>query len=291
MLCRRIVVALMVATFAILLVGCSNPPIDTSEDLSRIAGWRGKAPRSVNAFNFIVFSDRTGGHAPGEWAAAVREANLLNPDFVICVGDLIEGGTDDRAVLKKEWDEFDALTRELDAPFFYCAGNHDVTNDVMLEMYVDRHGVDSRSYYSFDYRRCHFVVLDSWTAFHSEAFAEAQFRWLEKDLAASKDAEHVFLFYHHLHFHHDVHFPDYRLWTELRKLVPPKKTTIFNGDQHEMLYFERDGIESYVLGATASVHYNRERGGFLMFGHVAVDAGKATIAVVPLHKVVPAPGG
>ncbi len=47
-----------------------------------------------------------------------------------------------------QWDEFDALTRRLDAPFFYCTGNHDVTGDIPRAIYTKRHGVAGRTYYS-----------------------------------------------------------------------------------------------------------------------------------------------
>ena len=88
------------------------PNASTPEELSKIAGWKGLSPKPEGGFSFVVFSDRTGDHKPGEWAAAVREANLLKPDFVICVGDLIEGYTEDRQELIKQWDEFDKLTNK-----------------------------------------------------------------------------------------------------------------------------------------------------------------------------------
>src|SRR5206468_2697058 len=43
-------------------------------------------------FQFVIVTDRTGGHRPGVFGEAVRKINLLQPEFVISVGDLIEGG-------------------------------------------------------------------------------------------------------------------------------------------------------------------------------------------------------
>ena len=304
---------LSVLFLALVVSACSTaaqtPQARTPRQLSKIAGWKGAAPNSDDAFTFVVMSDRTGGHVPGKWADAVREVNLLKPDFVICVGDLIEGYTDDEAELIRQWEEFEAITKKLDAPFFYCPGNHDIGwGAIDLKIYLQRYAVDSRSYYSFDYRGCHFVVLDCVTS------PPEQFDWLAKDLAAAKNADHVFVFYHYpalVHRpedrqEHHAGYPgrgdgvvayhysawDNASWSALRKLLPAGKTTIFNGHRHYLTYQLADGIPTYLLAPTggpvgATGNERREFGDFRMFAHVAVDQGKPTIAMVPLHQVMP----
>ena len=42
-------------------------------------------------FRFAIVSDRTGTHRANVFAQAVAKLNLLQPEFVITVGDLIEG--------------------------------------------------------------------------------------------------------------------------------------------------------------------------------------------------------
>ena len=44
-------------------------------------------------FQFAIVTDRTGGHRAGVFEDAIRKLNLLQPEFVISVGDLIEGYT------------------------------------------------------------------------------------------------------------------------------------------------------------------------------------------------------
>lgn len=301
----------------------TKPEARTPQEISNIAGWKGAAPNSDDAFTFVVVSDRTGAQVEGEWDSAVREVNLLKPDFVICVGDLIEGMTEDNAEITRQWEEFESITEKFDAPFFYCAGNHDVSNDVMWKIYVERHGVDSRSYYSFGYRGCHFVVLDSHTALQKTAFAEEQFAWLTEDLAAAKDTAHVFVFYEIPRLcylwedtREDTNLLTGTHWTRLRALLPAEKTTIFNGHWHGLTFHLVDGIPTYILAATGgqvdSCIYEidgemftmkppsvladtgaavgrggRALGAFRMFAHVAVDQGKPTIALVPLHEILP----
>jgi hypothetical protein len=48
-------------------------------------------------FQFAVVSDRTGGHRARVFSRAVEQLNLLQPEFVVSVGDLIEGYSNDRA--------------------------------------------------------------------------------------------------------------------------------------------------------------------------------------------------
>jgi hypothetical protein len=47
-------------------------------------------------FQFAIVSDRTGIHRDGVFRQALEQVNLFQPAFVISVGDLIEGYTEDR---------------------------------------------------------------------------------------------------------------------------------------------------------------------------------------------------
>lgn len=122
-------------------------------------------PRSDKAFanrpdnfQFVIVGDRTGGHRPGVFRHAMERINQLQPEFVVGVGDLIEGYKEDEQALKHEWDEFDAIVNRLDMPFFYTVGNHDMGNDVMRELWRKRFG---RDYYSFLYQNVLFISLNT----------------------------------------------------------------------------------------------------------------------------------
>jgi 3',5'-cyclic AMP phosphodiesterase CpdA len=107
--------------------------------------------------------------------------------------------------LEREWDELDGFVEMLDAPFFYAAGNHDYSNQVMADVWAERYGP---SYYSFVYKEVLFVVLNS-ALFDREgveghgqrrgdwgAEQEAQLAWLENTLAANADVRWTFLLMH-----------------------------------------------------------------------------------------------
>src|SRR5262245_43192901 len=69
-------------------------------------------------FQFVIISDRTGGHRARVFSRAMEQINLLQPEFVVSVGDLIEGYTNDREQLTREWREFQGYVSRLQMPFF-----------------------------------------------------------------------------------------------------------------------------------------------------------------------------
>ena len=77
-------------------------------------------------FQFVVVSDRTGGARRGVFEDSLRKINLLQPEFVMSVGDLIQGGTSDRQLISAQWQEFRSFVDQLQMPFFFVPGNHDI---------------------------------------------------------------------------------------------------------------------------------------------------------------------
>lgn len=103
-------------------------------------------------------SDLYSGEREGVFEVAVAQLNLLSPEFVLSVGDLVDGGTEDTIQLKKEYDRFDGMMSKLRSPFFHVGGNHDLTNLVMREFWEKRYG---KRYYHFVYDDVLFLMMDS----------------------------------------------------------------------------------------------------------------------------------
>ncbi|MFM1875999.1 MAG: hypothetical protein RL266_1736, partial [Bacteroidota bacterium] len=57
-------------------------------------------------FQFAIVTDNTGGMRRPVFETAVTKLNLMQPEFVMSVGDLIEGYTMDQEQIDKEWLEF-----------------------------------------------------------------------------------------------------------------------------------------------------------------------------------------
>lgn len=131
------------------------PQTSVAEDVPRTAKPFANQPEN---FQFVVVGDRTGGHRPGIFRSAIERINQLQPEFVVGVGDLVEGYKEDSRELNAEWDEFDAIVNQLDMPFFYTVGNHDISNETMRQLWLKRNGSD---YYHFLYQGVLFISLNT----------------------------------------------------------------------------------------------------------------------------------
>jgi hypothetical protein len=153
-------VSLWGAVLAVLLSACvAAPGVESTHRIGASVPHTDKPfLDNPDNFQFVVVSDRTGGHRPGVFDQAMDKINLLQPEFVMCVGDLIEGYSEDESVLNAQWDELDSMVDKLQMPFFYTVGNHDVSNDLMRELWLKRNGSD---YYHFNYRDVLFISLNT----------------------------------------------------------------------------------------------------------------------------------
>ena len=149
----------------VVLARCSDPPPVRSVPAFQHAFATGATPWSHDRFDdaedkftFAIFSDLNGGERQGVFKVAVAQLSLLRPALIISVGDLIDGGSEDRGKLGREWDSFDARVLQAHAPVFYVGGNHDLTNQTMRQVWAERYG--SR-YYHFVYKNVLFLVLDT----------------------------------------------------------------------------------------------------------------------------------
>ncbi len=89
---------------------------------------------------------------------AIDKLELLQPQLVMSVGDLIDGKTYDSILLNKQWNEFNAHVNSLSMPFFYVPGNHDISNPWMENEWIRRF---SRTYYYFIHNNVLFLSVNT----------------------------------------------------------------------------------------------------------------------------------
>jgi 3',5'-cyclic AMP phosphodiesterase CpdA len=145
---------------------------------------------------FAVIGDRTGGHEPGIYGQIVKEIQRMKPDFVLSVGDMIEGYTDDTVEIKRQWAEYLELIKPFSMPLYLIPGNHDIWNSTSLKLYKRYIG---DPYYSFDIGKSHFVMIDNSLYYTDSTFVQEQkeqIEWLINDLDENKDAEYTFVVCH-----------------------------------------------------------------------------------------------
>jgi hypothetical protein len=253
-----------------------NPDHVVSDDRTRFYSGRDSAvvlpmPGEEDAFTFVVYGDRTGGPNAGVniLKDAVRDTNLLEPDFVMTVGDLIQGYNQTDVWLRQAT-EFKDVMDELICPWFPVAGNHDVywrgdgkpegEHDANYEMHF------GPLWYAFEHKNCMFIVLytdegnpetgeKNFGKPECQEMSSDQLAWLAAMLEQSKDAEHVFVFLHHPRWT-GANYGD--SWDRVHEMFVDTGNVsgVFAGHIHRMRYDPRDGID-YITLATVGGHQNK----------------------------------
>jgi UDP-2,3-diacylglucosamine pyrophosphatase LpxH len=121
--------------------------------------WNGTPHIGGGPLRFAVIGDNTGLGRPGVFDQACVQLSWLQPDFVLAVGDLVEGYTDDRARLDADWAAVEASTAKLGCPIIYTPGNHDMNTVASHEAWRRWRGPNS--YHSFTYKGALFLVLST----------------------------------------------------------------------------------------------------------------------------------
>ncbi len=206
--------------------------------------WKGieKTEASASSFQFAVVADRTGGMQGGVFQQAVKKLNLLQPDFVISVGDLIDGYTRNADVVNNQWDEFDAIIGKLQMPFFYIPGNHDLTNEILADIWKKRRG---ESYYHFLYEHVLFLCLNTEDR-DFYGISNDQVKYFENVLNTYRDVRWTFVFMHRPLWD----YGDKAGYEHIESALQGRDYTLFSGHNHNYVKKNRNGQNHFVLATT-----------------------------------------
>jgi hypothetical protein len=223
-----------------------------------------KVYNNPNNFQFAIVTDRTGGHRPGIFEDGIKKLNLLMPEFVLSVGDLIEGYTENEAELNQQWTEFKGFVEQLKMPFFYVPGNHDITNQVMENKWKQLFGP---TYYHFVYKNVLFLCLnseDNKRGSGKGSIDDAQYEYIKKVLAENPKVKWTLAFMHQPLWIQE----DAKRWKDVEKLLADRKHTVFVGHVHNYVKYVRNNGKYFTLATTGGASDLRGTG-FGEFDHVA----------------------
>jgi hypothetical protein len=273
------------------LTGGSALPLIVLPDLPGPKPWTDKPViDDPDRFQIAIMTDRTGGHRPGIWMDAVTKLNMLRPSFVMSVGDLVEGFTEDRDEALRQWREFTGFVDRLDMRFFFVAGNHDLSNDLLDGLWREKFGP---TWYSFDYKRVHFVCLNSEDPI-LKVGAE-QLAFLRADLAAHADARHTLVFIHRPLWttaERDLAagLEDSTNWKLVEALLADREHTVFAGHIHHYVQYRRNGGRQYYALATTGGGSQLRGEAYGEFDHVTwltMEADGPQIVNLTLAGILP----
>ncbi|MBN1150381.1 metallophosphoesterase [candidate division WOR-3 bacterium] len=229
---------------------------------------------------FAVLGDRTGGHVEGVFEKALLKADMLDPEIMICVGDIIEGYSEDEGEIRSEWEEILPYIRGISCPFYFTPGNHDISNEIQAEIYRELIGEQD---YSFDRNGYHFVILDNSRIEYPTDFTSKQMEWLEKDLKKSRDAEAIFVFYHKPFWFESILRGEVDPLHEL--FVEYGVDAVFTGHYHFYFTAEIDGIKYTGVGSSGAESHLGILGPNFHFLLVSAKEDSINISVIELEGV------
>lgn len=247
------------------------------------------APNSNNSIHFAIIGDLTGGERQGVFARAANHIHSLQPDFVMSVGDMIEGGTEDILVMNQEWNAFQSAVNSMGVPFYPAVGNHDISNSLMRNWYEETVGP---RYYYFRHKNLLFLVLDS-EDFSDDFFSEVKIQRNEavalykkgdkagfanslyaklperkfgamrqqqiedvlRILSEQKDVDWTFVF-----MHKPMHLSGTSGFNRIEEALSERPYTVFSGHQHSYFHEVRRGNDYIQMGTTGGAFTPVDRG-------------------------------
>lgn len=234
-------------------------------------------------YHFAVLGDRTGGANQEAFEMVLRDMERLHPDFIVTVGDQIEG-YQSREVAIKEWDEILESMKVITCPVFYTAGNHDIYCEVSEEVFSEKTGF--KPYYTFDYENSHFVILNNAIAENFEEMDKEQIQWLEKDLRENRDKENIFVFMHKPFWANVIaEGKEDKMHNIFKK---NNVDAVFTGHWHQYASNEYDGIKYILVGSSGGSWGGEENVGlgmFYQFMWCKVDGDKLQASIIKAGNI------
>ncbi len=309
----------LVIAAGILFVQCSNKPESsfTSDVTQGSTPWTHvPQPKPDGSFTFAIISDLNSGEREAVFGVAVEQLNLVRPEFILSIGDLIEGGTEDTTILKKEFDHFDERIGKAKAPFFHVGGNHDLTNPVMRRYWEKRYG---RRYYHFLYNNVLFLMMDSedynetrmqeiyvararalqlldsgktevaeMSAYFkmpervTGEISDDQSAYFEKVIATNPNVRWTFVLMHKPVWKREGD----RNLSRIESALANRKYTVINGHFHEYAYTIRNNHDYIMLGTTSGGQNKGSKNAFDHFMLVSFDGQEPALANLKLEGIL-----
>ena len=249
---RRLTLSLLAASVACgLTIGCQSlPGTPGPSETVTVAGQTAASPPTAlpnrdGSLKFGVLGDfGTGSREQYQLAGQMAATHQRFPyELVILVGDNLYGSERPRDFVRKFETPYKPLL-DANVKFYASLGNHD---DVELQRNYKLFNMDGKRYFSFKAPKqdVRFFVLES------TYMVPEQVKWIEQELANSKEDWKIVYFHHPLYSSGSRHGSDMELRETLEPLfIKHNVSIVFTGHDH---IYERakpqHGITHFLVGS------------------------------------------
>ncbi len=241
-----------------------------------------RGPEEDYTIRFAIIGDRTGGAQPGIYGGILAEIERMKPDFVMTVGDMIEGPARDTTETIERWEEYISLISCLSMPIWFTPGNNDIWDSSSETMYTRYIG---EPYFSFDFSYLHFVILDNSRWESSDELPREQLNWLIHDLETEREDAKTLVF---------IHKP---FWNETTAQGKPDTLhrlfhkfgvdAVFTGHYHVYFTGTYDDILYTSVGSSGGYCQPGPTGLMYHFLWVTIDRNRISMAPIKMGAVLP----
>lgn len=230
---------------------------------------------------FVVLGDRAGGEQRGVFEDILCQVKTLSPDFVVSIGDLIDGYTRDSIYLNSMWNEFNVMRKSLGITFYASPGNHDISNEIMEKKWIDYWGYKYKSML-IENNMFWFINTED---VRGGGLSETQIEYFKKAFDDYDKSGWIYIF---------MHRP---LWKDaensgyikiLQMFDDFDNVIVFGGHEHHYVKNVINDIEHYMLSTSGGGNNLRDNslGEFHHFMYVTMDYTKPIVSNVLYNGVI-----
>lgn len=273
----------------------------TETQVSPTSGEESAATETTNevTFSFAVSGDNRPANdalpEPKNFIDILNSMKKFSPVFYISTGDIINGGSNDAAILKRQFSDYLKAVSILNCPVYVAAGNHEITTDNGRNSFDQLFSNEGKTYYYFDYQNVYFIVLDAYEKGTWGAIKSDELSWL-KNLLPTLKTEKIFVFLHppvYSYLNPDcitngskkISFSDKKNQNDIRKLFKDNNIDgVFSGHEH-MFNMQKEGNTEYIITALsgAEPYVSKEEGGFYHFCMIDVKENSWVLKVMDVN--------
>ncbi|MCX8082854.1 MAG: metallophosphoesterase [bacterium] len=247
------------------------------------------ASTSIRNFSFIIFGDNRAHSSssisqPKVFKKMIQEMNCYKDEvaFAINLGDIVRANSSS-LIYKLQLNQYLKCINQLYFPVYNVVGNEEISGHKEIEnIYKEKL---RNTYYSFEYKNCLFIILDTEEIGHEGNIEDKQLLWLEKEL--QKNASMKFICMHRPLFPviHKSHMKKENFYQLLTLFKKNGVNAIFAGHDHCFHNSIQDGILQVVSGGGGAPLYDHPSPGIKVhhFCLITITDNNIKVKMIPIR--------